>query len=58
MFSALGSLAWIGSLTLAGYFFGNIPLVKDNLVLMILAIIFISFIPAILEFIKHRRRQA
>jgi membrane-associated protein len=57
MFSALGSLAWIGSLTLAGYFFGNIPLVKDNLVLMILAIIFISFIPAILEFIKHRRRH-
>jgi membrane-associated protein len=57
MFSALGSLSWIGSLMLAGYFFGNIPLVKDNLVLMILAIIFISFIPAILEFIKHRRRQ-
>jgi membrane-associated protein len=58
MFSALGSLSWIGSLTLAGYFFGNIPLVKDNLVLMILAIIFISFIPAIREYIKHRRRQA
>jgi membrane-associated protein len=58
IFSALGSLAWIGSLTMAGYFFGNIPLVKDNLVLMILAIIFISFIPAIREYIKHRRRQA
>ncbi len=55
MFSALGSVAWIGSLTLAGYFFGNIPIIKDNLTLMILVIVVISFIPAILEFIKHRR---
>ena len=58
MFSILGGVSWIGSLILAGYFFGNIPLVKDNLVLMILAIIIISFIPAIREFIKHRRQQA
>jgi len=55
MFSAVGSVAWIGSLTLAGYFFGNIPIIKNNLTLMILAIIIISFIPAILEFIRHRR---
>lgn len=58
MFSILGGVSWIGSLILAGYFFGNIPLVKDNLVLMILAIIFISFLPAIREYIKHRRRQS
>jgi membrane-associated protein len=58
MFSALGSMAWIGSLTLAGYFFGNIPVIKNNLTLMIVGIIFISFIPAILEYIKHRRQQA
>jgi membrane-associated protein len=58
IFSILGGVAWIGSLTLAGYFFGNIPVIKDNLTLMILVIVFISFVPAILEFIKHRRRQA
>jgi len=58
MFSALGSLAWIGSLTLAGYFFGNIPVIKNNLTLMIIVIVFVSFVPAIREFIKHRRRQA
>ena len=58
MFSALGSMAWIGSLTLAGYFFGNIPVIKNNLTLMIVGIIFISFIPAILEYIKHRRQKA
>ncbi|TAJ78623.1 MAG: DedA family protein [Gallionellaceae bacterium] len=57
MFSALGSLAWIGSLTLAGYFFGNVPFIKNNLTFMIVGIIFISFIPAIREFIRHRREQ-
>jgi membrane-associated protein len=56
MFSAMGSVAWIGSLTIAGYFFGNIPIIKNNLTLMILVIIVVSFIPAILEFIKHRRQ--
>jgi membrane-associated protein len=54
LFSALGSLAWIGSITLAGYFFGNIPVVKNNLTLMILVIILISFIPAIIQFIRQR----
>lgn len=57
MYSAVGGVVWIGSLTLAGYFFGNIPIVKDNLTLMILVIIFISFIPAIIEYIKHLRRR-
>ena len=58
MFSILGGVAWIGSLMLAGYFFGNIPVIKNNLTLMIVGIIFISFIPAILEYIKHRRQKA
>lgn len=55
LFSALGSLAWISSLTLAGYFFGNIPLVKNNLTLIVLAVILVSFLPALIEFIRHRR---
>jgi membrane-associated protein len=58
MFSILGGAAWIGSLTLAGYFFGNIPVIKNNLTLMIIVIVFVSFVPAIREFIKHRRQQA
>lgn len=57
MYSIIGGVTWIGSLTLAGYFFGNIPFIKNNLTLMVLVIVVISFIPAILEFIKHRRRQ-
>jgi len=55
LFSALGSLVWIGSLTVAGYFFGNIPIIKNNLTLMILVIVAISFLPGILEFIRRRR---
>jgi membrane-associated protein len=58
MFSVMGSVAWIGSLTIAGYFFGNIPIIKNNLTLMVIGIVIASFIPAILEFIKHRRQAA
>jgi membrane-associated protein len=55
MFSALGSLAWIGSLTVAGYYFGNIPLVKNNLTFIIIGIIFITLLPALREVFRHRR---
>lgn len=57
LFSALGSVAWIGSLTLAGYYFGNIPIIKNNLTLMIVGIVLISFFPAIREFIRHRKQE-
>lgn len=54
LFSALGSLAWIGSLTLAGYFFGNIPVVKNNLTLIVLSVILLSFLPALIQFVRHK----
>ncbi len=56
-FSALGSLAWISFFTLGGFYFGNIPWVKNNLTLMILAIIIISFLPAIREFLRRRKKS-
>ncbi|MBU1214494.1 MAG: DedA family protein [Gammaproteobacteria bacterium] len=58
MYSIIGGVSWIGSLTLAGYFFGNIPVIKDNLTLMILVIVFISFVPAMVQFVRHRRQGA
>lgn len=57
MFSALGSVAWITSLTVAGYLFGNIPVVKNNLTLIIVIIIVISLLPAISEFIRHLKSK-
>ena len=55
LFSALGSVGWISLFTLGGYFLGNIPVVKDNLTLMVVIVIIISFLPALREFIRHRR---
>ena len=57
VFSALGSMAWISGITLAGYFFGNIPVVKNNLTVMIAGIILVSFLPAIREYVRHRRQS-
>ncbi|MGA7750928.1 MAG: DedA family protein [Gallionella sp.] len=58
LFSGLGSMAWIVSLTMAGYLFGNIPVVKNNLTLIVICIIVISLFPAIREFIRHRKESA
>ncbi len=55
LFSALGSVAWISSLTAAGYFFGNIPVVKNNLTLIIIGIIAITILPALIEFIRYHK---
>lgn len=55
LFSALGGTLWIASLTLMGYFFGNIPVVKNNLTLIVVAIIVISLLPALRELIRHRK---
>jgi membrane-associated protein len=55
-FSAAGSLVWITMFLFGGYFFGNIPAVKDNFMVVILAIILISVVPAVVEVIKHRRK--
>ena len=57
VFSAGGSVAWISSFVVGGYFLGNVPIIKNNLTLMILIIIFVSVAPAILEFIRQRRVQ-
>ena len=57
LFSVLGSFLWIGLFVTAGYLFGNIPLVKRNFTLVVLAIIFISILPALIEAIKARRER-
>jgi membrane-associated protein len=56
-FSFSGSIAWVGSLTYAGYFFGNVPLIKNNLSLVIVIVILISISPGLIEYLRHRRRM-
>ena len=55
-YNVIGGLAWIGLFVCGGYFFGNIPVVKRNFTLVIMAIIFISILPGIIEFVRHRMR--
>lgn len=55
LFSFIGSISWISFFVLSGYFFGNIPVVKQNLTLVMLGIIFISILPGIIRFWQHRR---
>ena len=58
LFSAFGSLFWICCFVALGYFFGNIPVIKNNLTLMVIGIVFISLLPAVREFVRHRKQQA
>ena len=53
VYNVAGGVLWIVSLTLAGYFFGNIPIVKNNLTVVIFAIIFLSILPGIVEYLRH-----
>ena len=54
-YNVIGGIAWISSLVYAGYLFGNIPWVKENLTLIVLAIVGVSLIPAIITFVQERR---
>ena len=53
-FAIVGALLWIGSLVYAGYFFGNIPWVKNNLSLVIIGIVFLSILPGIIAFVQRK----
>lgn len=54
-YNVVGGITWVMTFTLLGYFFGNIPFVKKNFELVIMAIILISVVPMFVEWWKHRR---
>ena len=54
-YNIIGGCLWISSLVYAGYLFGNIPWVKDNLSLIVVAIVVVSLIPAVSTFLKERK---
>lgn len=56
-YNIIGGVVWIALFTFAGFFFGNIPAVKENFTVVILAIIAISVLPGIIEFVRHRRQK-
>jgi len=54
-YNVIGGIGWVIILVMGGYFFGNIPVVRRNFGLVIIAIIVISAIPAVVEFFRQRR---
>lgn len=57
-YNVVGGVAWVTIFTFGGYYFGNLPFVKENFSLVVIAIIFISVVPMIFEFIKQRTSGA
>ena len=55
-FNVAGGVAWVGSMLFAGYFFGNLPLVRDNFSLVVLGIIVVSVIPGVVAVLQERAR--
>ncbi len=56
LYNVTGAALWVTSLGYAGYFFGNIPVIKDNLTLVIITIIILSILPGVFEYLRHRNR--
>ena len=57
-YNVIGALVWVLLFTYAGYLFGNVPMVQNNLKLLIVAIIVVSILPGVFEVWRHRRAQS
>ena len=55
IFNLIGAASWVVSLSLAGYFFGNLPWVQQNLSAVIIGIIVVSMIPVVVGWWQHRK---
>ena len=56
-FNVSGAVLWVASLTLAGYWFGNVPWIKQNLTVVIVGIIVVSLLPVIIGWWQHRKAE-
>jgi membrane-associated protein len=56
-YNVIGAAVWVASLVYAGYLFGNIPWVKDNLALMVLGIVAVSVVPIVIQWVRERRER-
>jgi membrane-associated protein len=56
-FSFSGAVVWIGLFTLAGYYFGHLPVVRENLVAVMMGIIVVSVTPGMIAWLRHRFAQ-
>ncbi len=56
LYNVIGGLTWVSSFVFGGYFFGNLPIVRNNFTLVIFAIIFISIMPGIISYLQTKRQ--
>jgi len=54
-YNIIGGISWIAIFIMGGYFFGNLPFVKDNFTVVIIAIIIVSVMPGIIEYLRNRK---
>ena len=57
LYNAVGAIGWVALCLGAGWFFGNIPIIKNNFSLVTIGIVFVSVLPMVFEFVAHRRRS-
>ncbi len=55
LFNMTGGVVWVSAFLFAGYFFGNVPAVKSNFHIVIVAIVVLSVLPPVIEFLRARR---
>ena len=58
LYNVTGGIIWVAICALAGYAFGNVPIVRDNFTLVALGIVFVSLLPILVEFLRHRGQPA
>ncbi|MDO7898883.1 DedA family protein [Pseudomonas citrulli] len=56
-FSVLGTVLWVGGLVTLGFFFGNVPFIKQNLSLLVVGIILLSLLPMIISLVRSKMSQ-
>jgi len=56
-FNVIGGIAWVTSFLMLGYFFGGLPVIKDNFTYVIFAIILVSVLPPIIEVIRQKKKS-
>lgn len=56
-YNIIGAVIWVGSFVYAGFYFGQLPFVQTNFKLIILAIIILSIMPPVIEYLKHRFKK-
>lgn len=54
-YNIIGGIVWVASLVYAGYLFGNLPWVKQNLTLIVIGIVIVSVLPAVITYLRERR---